>query len=176
MSRPARMSWVVLAGMIAALGGFVAPAPAPAGEDSRTALAFVDELRERGLHELALDYLNVLRADPALAGEDQGDSRLRGRPHADRRGRQVGRPGPPRRPLERGTRKARRVRQSPSRSSPQTREALVASGQALDRARPPGDALERGDRRTRPRKRPRSPRPAPPSPRRTTLMPRRSSP
>src|SRR5208283_1024261 len=31
----------------------------------RTALAFVEQLRGRGLHELALEYLRILRADPA---------------------------------------------------------------------------------------------------------------
>ena len=46
---------VVLAGLFLALAGN--GAPACAGEDSRTALTFVDELRQRGLHDLALDYL-----------------------------------------------------------------------------------------------------------------------
>ena len=37
-----------------------------AGEDSRTALAFIEQLRERGLHDQALEYLNILRADAGL--------------------------------------------------------------------------------------------------------------
>ena len=64
MSRPARSIWVFSAGLLIGLN--VALARAQAGEDARTALAFVEELRERGLHELALEYLNVLRADPPL--------------------------------------------------------------------------------------------------------------
>ena len=63
MSRPAGLSWVFLAALVMGLAGHVAPARA--GEDSRTALAFVEQLREHGLHELALEYLNILRADPA---------------------------------------------------------------------------------------------------------------
>ena len=39
MSRPARSRWVVLAGVVMGLAGSVAPVRA--GEDSRTALAFV---------------------------------------------------------------------------------------------------------------------------------------
>ena len=49
------------------------------------------------------------------------------------------------------------------------------SAKLLDRARPPGDALERRDDRTRRKRKPRSPRPAPPSPRRTKPTPRPSS-
>jgi tetratricopeptide (TPR) repeat protein len=64
MSRPAGFKWVVLCVFV--MGPASAIAPASAGEDSRTALAFIEELRQRGLHELALEYLNVLRADPAL--------------------------------------------------------------------------------------------------------------
>ena len=64
MSDRSRIVVLVLAGVIAGLGG--SNGSATAAEDSRTALAFIDELREHGLHDLALDYLKVLRADPAL--------------------------------------------------------------------------------------------------------------
>jgi len=40
--------------------------PARAGEDSRTAIPFLKELKDRGLHELALDYVDRLRADTAI--------------------------------------------------------------------------------------------------------------
>ncbi len=40
-----------------------------AGEDSRTAVQFLKELKDRGLHELALDYIDMLRADTALPAE-----------------------------------------------------------------------------------------------------------
>ena len=63
MSRPASSRWALLAASIVALAGHVAPACAD--EDSRTALAFIEQLRERGLHELAREYLDVLRADPS---------------------------------------------------------------------------------------------------------------
>ncbi len=64
MSRPARSMCVFWAGLL--IGLFVSLTRAQAGEDARTALAFVEELRQRGLHELALEYLNILRADTAL--------------------------------------------------------------------------------------------------------------
>jgi cellulose synthase operon protein C len=64
MSRFAALYRVVLAGLFLGLAGNVAPAWA--GEDPRTALAFVEELRQRGLHDLALEYLNQLRGDPSL--------------------------------------------------------------------------------------------------------------
>ena len=64
MSRFAAPYRVVLAGLFLGLAGNVAPLRA--GEDPRTALAFVEELRQRGLHDLALEYLNQLRADPSL--------------------------------------------------------------------------------------------------------------
>ncbi len=44
-------------------------APAQAGEDSRTAVQFLKALKDRGLHELALDYINILRAETALPAE-----------------------------------------------------------------------------------------------------------
>ena len=59
MSRPFELRWAVLVMWLAGLA-----VPAWAGEDSRTALAFVEQLREHGLHEQALDYLKILRADP----------------------------------------------------------------------------------------------------------------
>ncbi len=44
-------------------------APTRAGEDSRTAVQFLKELKDRGLHELALEYIDMLRADTALPAE-----------------------------------------------------------------------------------------------------------
>jgi cellulose synthase operon protein C len=61
MSRPAGWRWALSAALIVGLAGHAAPAWAD--EDSRTALAFIEQLRERGLHDLALEYVNVLRAD-----------------------------------------------------------------------------------------------------------------
>ena len=46
MSRLAKSRWVVLAGVVMGLAGYVAPVWA--GEDPRTALSFLEELRERG--------------------------------------------------------------------------------------------------------------------------------
>jgi tetratricopeptide (TPR) repeat protein len=63
MWRPAESRGLVLAGVV--IGLAVGAAPVRAGEDPRTALTFVDELRGRGLHDLALEYLGLLRADPA---------------------------------------------------------------------------------------------------------------
>src|ERR1700722_14452787 len=64
MSRFAASYRVGLAGLF--LGWAASFAPLYADEDSRTALAFVEELRQRGLHDRALEYLNQLRGDPSL--------------------------------------------------------------------------------------------------------------
>jgi tetratricopeptide (TPR) repeat protein len=40
-----------------------------AGEDPRTALQFLQGLRERGLHDQALDFIDQLRTDPALPAD-----------------------------------------------------------------------------------------------------------
>jgi cellulose synthase operon protein C len=65
MSRRAvKLSWVVLAEAITWLA---APAaPVRADEDRRTVLAFLRVLREHGLHDLALEYMEQLRADTTL--------------------------------------------------------------------------------------------------------------
>jgi tetratricopeptide (TPR) repeat protein len=63
MSRPAKSRRVVLAGVVIGVAFYVAPVRS--GEDPRTALAFLEELRERGFHDLALEYLGLLRGDPA---------------------------------------------------------------------------------------------------------------
>jgi hypothetical protein len=64
MSRHAvRWGWVVLA---ASLLEIIAAGPACAAEDSRTVLLFVNSLREHGLHEYALQYLEILHADADL--------------------------------------------------------------------------------------------------------------
>lgn len=44
----------------------VGTAPIRAGEDSRTALPFLKELKDRGLHDLALEYIAALRADTSI--------------------------------------------------------------------------------------------------------------
>jgi tetratricopeptide (TPR) repeat protein len=41
----------------------------PAGEDPRTALRFLQELRDRGFHDLALEFIDRLRADPDLPAD-----------------------------------------------------------------------------------------------------------
>jgi tetratricopeptide (TPR) repeat protein len=66
MSRPAMSRWVVLAGVLLGLAGYASPLSA--GEDPRRALEFLDELREHGLHDLALEYIGVLRGDAAQPG------------------------------------------------------------------------------------------------------------
>ena len=67
MSRPSALRWALLATLV--LGHAIHVASAPAGEDPRTAMAFLEQLKEHGLHDLALEYLNVLRADPALSDQ-----------------------------------------------------------------------------------------------------------
>ena len=37
-----------------------------AGEDPRTALRFIQELRDHGLHDQVLEFIDELRADPGL--------------------------------------------------------------------------------------------------------------
>ena len=64
MSRPASSSWALSAAVILGLATHVSPAWA--SEDSRTALTFIQQLRDRGLHEYAREYIDVLRADSAL--------------------------------------------------------------------------------------------------------------
>lgn len=61
-SGPLRFMVTSLVGL---LMGFLAPL-APAGEDPRIALRFLQELRDHGLHDLALQFLDQLRADPDL--------------------------------------------------------------------------------------------------------------
>ena len=41
----------------------------PTGEDSRTALRFLKDLRDHGLHDVALDYIKILRDDAQLPAE-----------------------------------------------------------------------------------------------------------
>jgi tetratricopeptide (TPR) repeat protein len=57
------LALVMVAGVAVLLGG--AASAVRAGEDSRTALAFLQELKEHGLHEVALDYIAQLRSDAA---------------------------------------------------------------------------------------------------------------
>jgi tetratricopeptide (TPR) repeat protein len=57
----------VVAALVPLLGLFCRSLPAK--EDSRTALRFLQELRDRGLHDLALEFLDRLRADPDLPAE-----------------------------------------------------------------------------------------------------------
>jgi len=56
--------WIVPAVIVAGLWAGVTKVGA--GEDPRTAVKFVEDLRERALHELALEYIHQLRADPDL--------------------------------------------------------------------------------------------------------------
>jgi tetratricopeptide (TPR) repeat protein len=59
--------WFVL--VLSIVGPVSLAAPARAAEDSRTATRFLQELKNHGLHDLALDYINQLRADPTLPNE-----------------------------------------------------------------------------------------------------------
>jgi tetratricopeptide (TPR) repeat protein len=43
--------------------------PGQAGEDARIANRFLKELKERGFHKLALDYIDLLRADTTIPAE-----------------------------------------------------------------------------------------------------------
>ncbi len=59
--------WTSLLGLaVAALG---TTARAQPGEDPRTALAFLKDLRERGYHDIALDYIKVLKNEAQLPAE-----------------------------------------------------------------------------------------------------------
>jgi hypothetical protein len=49
------------------LAGALLSPHARADEDERTALPFLQQLKARGLHDLALDYLNALRGDSGLS-------------------------------------------------------------------------------------------------------------
>ncbi|MBV8127882.1 MAG: hypothetical protein JO114_09530, partial [Planctomycetaceae bacterium] len=40
-----------------------------ADEDPRTALRFLQELRDHGLHDLAIEFIDELRADPGLPAD-----------------------------------------------------------------------------------------------------------
>src|SRR4029077_3105526 len=42
---------------------------AEGGEDPRTALRFLQDLRDRGLHDLALEFIDQLRSDPQLPAD-----------------------------------------------------------------------------------------------------------
>ena len=57
---------VVLVGL---LGPGVSGTPLKASEDPRTALKFLQELRDHGLHDLALAFIDQLRTDPQLPAE-----------------------------------------------------------------------------------------------------------
>jgi tetratricopeptide (TPR) repeat protein len=55
---------IVLAGVVVMSLG--SRAPLQAGEDARTALQFLQDLRGHGLHDLALEYIHQLRDDAAI--------------------------------------------------------------------------------------------------------------
>ena len=145
---------------------------ARADEDPRTVVAFLQELKAHGLHDIALDYIDQLRADASLPADLKVGARLRGRPDPDRRGRPVERPGAARGAAEGRPGQARGVRQGPSRAAarpatPWCRWPSCWSSAATWRcswARRP---------RTRRRRTPSSPRPAPPTsrPMRPTARP-----
>ncbi|MFI5458244.1 MAG: tetratricopeptide repeat protein [Isosphaerales bacterium] len=61
--RDVGLKGIVLAGMAMVLAGAIGPVRA--GEDPRTALSFVQELKAWGLHDLALEYIVQLRGDAA---------------------------------------------------------------------------------------------------------------
>ncbi len=54
------------AGFVLACLVMIAPAAIQGAEDPRTAEAFLTALRERGFHDLATDYIERLRDDPAI--------------------------------------------------------------------------------------------------------------
>jgi tetratricopeptide (TPR) repeat protein len=56
--------WVVLVGL--GVGIAAGNAPAVAGEDARTAVQFLKDLRDRGLDDLALDFIRLLKDDARL--------------------------------------------------------------------------------------------------------------
>jgi len=56
-------------GFAVGLSLVIAASPGRAGEDSRIAIPFLKELKERGLHKLALDYIDLLRADTAIPAD-----------------------------------------------------------------------------------------------------------
>src|SRR5262245_42982491 len=58
---------LVLLGVFVGLAG--ASPQARAGEDPRTIVRFLQELKNHGLHDLALEYLNQLRDDPSLPAD-----------------------------------------------------------------------------------------------------------
>ncbi len=57
-------SWMILAAIVAGLAAD--DRRAVAGEDSRTAIRFMEHLRDGGLHQLARDFIHELRTDPGM--------------------------------------------------------------------------------------------------------------
>lgn len=56
--------------LLATLAALAGPAPrARAAEDPRTIVRFLEELKNHGLHDVALDYINQLRDDPSVPAE-----------------------------------------------------------------------------------------------------------
>jgi cellulose synthase operon protein C len=56
--------------LLAIFGGLAGMSPqARAGEDPRTVVRFLQELKNHGLYDLALDYINQLRDDPSLPAD-----------------------------------------------------------------------------------------------------------
>jgi hypothetical protein len=56
--------WIVP--VVLAVGTWAGAQWAAAGEDPRTAERFLNDLRDRGLHDLALDFIHLLRNDSQL--------------------------------------------------------------------------------------------------------------
>jgi tetratricopeptide (TPR) repeat protein len=56
--------WVVLPGVVALF--FATRVPVRGDEDARTAMQFLQDLRDRGLHDVALDYIHRLHDDAAI--------------------------------------------------------------------------------------------------------------
>jgi len=55
--------------LVGTLGLWTSWATIRADEDPRTALRFLQELRDRGLHDLSLEYIDKLRVDPGLPAD-----------------------------------------------------------------------------------------------------------
>jgi tetratricopeptide (TPR) repeat protein len=60
-------NWTGRAVLILMLGAAALPARLCAGEDERTALRFLQQLKEHGLHDLALEYVGQLRSDATIS-------------------------------------------------------------------------------------------------------------
>ncbi len=65
--RSLALKWILLLGLACTACG--TSASAQPGEDPRTASLFLKRLRDNALHDVALDYIKILRVDPELPAE-----------------------------------------------------------------------------------------------------------